>query len=109
MFMKCPGLSWGGRSESIRDCIRLGWDTVKLQQRISCRNYEAIENILSKGIPVIFATARPPRMVKLLLPSSLYDRSFKIFYNGALIIDHRNVMIAHYTIVERMSTLAEKL
>ena len=52
---------------------------------------------MSKGIPVIFATARPPRMVKLLLPSSLYDRSFKIFYNGALIIDHRNVMMAHHT------------
>ena len=89
--------------------LDLEWTLLNSNKKISCRNYEAIENILSKGIPVIFATARPPRMVKLLLPSSLYDRSFKIFYNGALIIDHRNVMIAHYTIVERMSTLAEKL
>lgn len=40
-------------------------------KEISCRNYQAIENILSKDIPVIFATARPPRTVKLLLPSSL--------------------------------------
>ncbi|MDN4603255.1 HAD family hydrolase [Paenibacillus sp. F6_3S_P_1C] len=54
-------------------------------KQISKRNYEAMMTCSKHGIRFIYATARPPRAVRLLLPEELlYSGSF-IYYNGAYI------------------------
>ncbi|WP_309118319.1 Cof-type HAD-IIB family hydrolase [Paenibacillus sp.] len=54
-------------------------------KNVSERNQKAIMNCYANGMKVIFATARPPRAVKALLPEELLSIGSFIFYNGALI------------------------
>ncbi|WP_158299291.1 HAD family hydrolase [Paenibacillus antri] len=54
-------------------------------KNVSERNKKAILNCYANGMKVIFATARPPRAVKALLPEELLSIGSFIFYNGAFI------------------------
>ncbi len=54
-------------------------------KQISKRNYEAVMTCSKQGIRLIYATARPPRAVRLLLPEELLHSGSFIYYNGAYI------------------------
>lgn len=54
-------------------------------KKVTKRNIDAVEQVMERDIPVIIATARPPRTVRKLLPNVLQERSSMIYYNGALI------------------------
>ncbi|MGC5771649.1 HAD family hydrolase [Paenibacillus pabuli] len=54
-------------------------------KQISKRNYEAVITCSKQGIRFIYATARPPRAVRLLLPEELLHSGSFIYYNGAYI------------------------
>lgn len=67
--------------------IVLDLDGTLLQsnKQISERNAKAVSRCYSLGLKVIFATARPPRTVKQLLPDELLQIGSFIYYNGAYI------------------------
>ncbi|MBD3919158.1 HAD hydrolase family protein [Paenibacillus sp. PR3] len=51
---------------------------------ISPRNYEAVKRCYDSGIPIIIATARPPRAANHFLKAfPLAD--YIVYYNGALV------------------------
>src|SRR5690242_7613019 len=52
-------------------------------KHISERNMNAIYNMLHQNVRINFATARPPRAVKLLLPEKLLLAGSFVYYNGA--------------------------
>ena len=54
-------------------------------KRISERNYKAIMACAERGVRFIFATARPPRAVRLFLQDELLGLGSFIYYNGAYI------------------------
>ncbi|RJE90290.1 HAD family hydrolase [Paenibacillus sp. 1011MAR3C5] len=54
-------------------------------KQISARNAKAVRDCHSLGIKVIYATARPPRTVKQLLPIELQQLGSFVYYNGAYI------------------------
>ncbi|MFC9708186.1 HAD family hydrolase [Paenibacillus sp. NPDC056933] len=54
-------------------------------KQISKRNYEAMMTCSKQGIRFIYATARPPRSVRLLLPEELLHSGSFIYYNGGYI------------------------
>lgn len=56
------------------------------KKQVSKRNYEAVLSCYRKDIRIIFATARPPRTVKVFLPNELLDIGAFVYYNGAQVI-----------------------
>ncbi|MEW9701385.1 Cof-type HAD-IIB family hydrolase [Paenibacillus sp. SI8] len=52
-------------------------------KHISERNMNAIDKMLHQNVRIIFATARPPRAVKSLLPENLLLAGSFVYYNGA--------------------------
>lgn len=52
-------------------------------KQVSARNRNAILQCHSRGIRIIFATARPPRTVASLLPEELLHIGSFVYYNGA--------------------------
>ncbi|CAG9614717.1 Putative phosphatase [Bacillus rhizoplanae] len=68
------------------------------QKEVSKRNLQAILECYRKGITVIFATARPPRSVKIFLPQELQEIAAIVYYNGALIVDNTSEYRQHYPI-----------
>lgn len=53
------------------------------RKEVSARNAKAVMDCHGKGIRIIFATARPPRTVRLLLPDDLLAAGSFLYYNGA--------------------------
>ncbi|XID94833.1 HAD family hydrolase [Paenibacillaceae bacterium WGS1546] len=68
------------------------------RKQVSARNQEAIRKCHASGIKIVYATARPPRAVAELLPTSLRQIGSMVFYNGALIRCIHTGIEAHETI-----------
>lgn len=68
------------------------------KKEVSDRSIKVILEAYSKGIVVIFATARPPRSVKDFLPQKLQDIAATVYYNGALVKDDTMEYRQHYPI-----------
>ncbi|WP_028551082.1 Cof-type HAD-IIB family hydrolase [Paenibacillus sp. UNC451MF] len=66
------------------------------RKKVSPRNLSAVLECYNRGIPIIIATARPPRSVKDLLPEQLRSIGVKIYYNGALVISEVLNLREHY-------------
>ncbi|MBD2848693.1 HAD family phosphatase [Paenibacillus sp. IB182496] len=73
------------------------------QKKISERNRKAIIDCYSKGMKIIYATARPPRTVKYLLPDELYQLGSFIYYNGAYVDCKFTETTLHFPIPENIS------
>ena len=56
-------------------------------KKISERNLKSIEKLNKNRIPIIIATARPPRTVRYLLPEEIQSSAIMVYYNGAMIKD----------------------
>lgn len=55
-------------------------------KEVSPRNLAAVMSCYQKGIKIIIATARPPRIVNRFIPDPLLKVASFIYYNGAQII-----------------------
>jgi len=73
------------------------------QKKISERNRKAITGCFSNGIKIIYATARPPRTVKYLLPDELYQLGSFIYYNGAYVDCKFTQTTLHFPIPDYIS------
>lgn len=60
---------------------------------ISPRTMRVLDECLEAGVRIVIATARPPRMLPLLLPPSLQDSPF-VCYNGAEVYDAGERVVA---------------
>lgn len=82
------------------DAVVLDLDGTLLNsdKKVSKRNLDVIIEIHKLGIPIIIATARPPRAVKEFLPKELHEIAIIVFYNGALIINNSLQLNEHYSI-----------
>ncbi|CAG7629046.1 HAD family hydrolase [Paenibacillus allorhizosphaerae] len=67
-------------------------------KKVSPRNLEAVLHCRERGIPVIVATARPPRTLANMLPESLQQLDAMIYYNGAMVVSENLGVRAHYPI-----------
>ncbi|MBP3963876.1 HAD family hydrolase [Paenibacillus lignilyticus] len=65
-------------------------------KEVSPRNLRAVRQCRERNIPVIIATARPPRAIMQLLPAELLDLGIMIYYNGALVVSERLEMHEHF-------------
>lgn len=65
---------------------------------VSKRNLEAVLKCVANGMKIIIATARPPRSVRMLLPTEVLDNSSFVYYNGALIEDMGTGFEKHFSI-----------
>lgn len=68
------------------------------KKEVSERSIKVILEAYNKGFFIIFATARPPRSVKDLLPQKLQDIAAAVYYNGALVNDDTMAYRQHYPI-----------
>ena len=73
-------------------------------KRVSNRNIAAIKRLEKAGIPVIIATARPPRTVKNLLPEEIKLSAVMIYYNGAMIVSEKLKIKHHFSIESSVSS-----
>lgn len=73
-------------------------------KKISERNLKAIEKLNRNQIPVIIATARPPRTVRYLLPEEIQSSAIMIYYNGAMIVSEQLSINQHFTIDSILSS-----
>ncbi|MFC4812503.1 HAD family hydrolase [Paenibacillus sp. GCM10023250] len=76
-------------------------------RQVSERNANALLACKRRGMRIIFATGRPPRSVRNLLPPELLDGAAFVYYNGALVVDEAAGLWLH-TPIER-ETAAEIL
>ncbi|WP_342551371.1 HAD family hydrolase [Paenibacillus sp. FSL R7-0652] len=65
--------------------VDLDGTLLKANKEVSERSIKAILNCASRGLKFIFATARPPRAVKVFLPKPLLKLGSFVYYNGAYI------------------------
>ncbi|MGD8190501.1 HAD family hydrolase [Brevibacillus ginsengisoli] len=68
------------------------------KKEVTPRNMEAVMNCYEKGVPIIIATARPPRSVKQLVPEELLKLGVIVYYNGALIVNEEQQIREHFPI-----------
>ncbi len=73
-------------------------------KKISNRNMESIELLFNSKIPVIIATARPPRAVKSLLPEEIQSQAIMVYYNGAMIVSEKLGINHHFSIDSKISS-----
>ncbi|MEI5906883.1 Cof-type HAD-IIB family hydrolase [Bacillus spongiae] len=73
------------------------------KKEVTERNQNAILTAYRKGTTIIFATARPPRSVKWLLPEKLQTIAPSVYYNGALVIDRERDYYTHEPIDPSLS------
>ncbi|WP_088068794.1 Cof-type HAD-IIB family hydrolase [Gottfriedia luciferensis] len=87
------------------DAVVLDLDGTLLNsnKEVSKRNLEAIRSIHKAGIPIIIATARPPRTIKYLLPKEIQEIAIFVYYNGALIINSELQINEHYSIDSKLN------
>ncbi|QHW31766.1 HAD family hydrolase [Paenibacillus rhizovicinus] len=57
------------------------------EKQVSERNLKALLACRQQGMRVVIATGRPPRSVRMLLPSELLEDASFVYYNGALVVD----------------------
>ncbi|MEE6452795.1 Cof-type HAD-IIB family hydrolase [Gottfriedia acidiceleris] len=72
-------------------------------KEVSQRNFDALRFIHNAGIPIIIATARPPRTIKYLLPKEIQEIAIFVYYNGALIINDQLQINEHYCIDSKLN------
>lgn len=82
------------------DAVVLDLDGTLLNSNktVSNRNLNSLIKIHQAGIPIIIATARPPRSIKHLIPKEIQEMAINVYYNGALIIDNQLGINEHYFI-----------
>ncbi|QWU14837.1 Cof subfamily of IIB subfamily of haloacid dehalogenase superfamily/HAD-superfamily hydrolase, subfamily IIB [Paenibacillus sophorae] len=73
------------------------------EKKVTDRNLKAILACHQSGMQIIFATARPPRAVKQMLPQKLQDIGSFVFYNGAMVSCVQTNVNAHYSIPSSLS------
>lgn len=73
------------------------------RKRVSASNIEALVACRQRGMRIVFATARPARSVRRLLPEELLRIGTVIAYNGAYVCDERNRTIARTLIPKPLS------
>lgn len=78
--------------------IDLDGTLLRSDKKISGRSLKAVEYLIKNQIPVIIATARPPRTVKYLLPEEIYSSAILIYYNGAMIVSEQLGINLHFAI-----------
>lgn len=66
-------------------------------KKVSKRNLNSIKKLKRAGIPIIIATARPPRSVKDLLPEEVQSSAIMVYYNGAMIVSERLNINHHFS------------
>lgn len=75
------------------------------EKKVSERCINVIKKLNKAGIPVIIATARPPRSVNVLLPEEIIQSSAAmVYYNGAMISSERLGINHHFPIESTLST-----
>ncbi|MDF2961793.1 MAG: hydrolase [Paenibacillus sp.] len=57
------------------------------KRKVSPRSLRAVLDCHDCGVPVVIATARPARSVRMLLPGELLELGCVIYYNGAHTVD----------------------
>lgn len=90
----------GGDKRMKVSAVVLDLDGTYLDSRkqVSERNLKAVLACHEQGIPILIATARPPRSVQDLLPEPIRNIGIIIYYNGALIINEALNLREHYPI-----------
>ncbi|MNB82223.1 putative phosphatase YwpJ [compost metagenome] len=73
------------------------------EKTVSARSFEAVRDCYMRGMKIIFATARPPRAVKALLPEEFIEWGSFIYYNGAY-TQCRHTGIDHHDPIEASLT-----
>ncbi|NHN33671.1 HAD family hydrolase [Paenibacillus agricola] len=74
-------------------------------KKVSRRNLDAVLRCAAIGLRIIVATARPPRSVRVLLPSELLDVCSFVYYNGAM-VEHIGTGFERHISIERPTTAA---
>ncbi len=87
------------------DAVVLDLDGTLLNsnKELSKRNFDALRYIHKAEIPIIIATARPPRTIKYLLPKEIQEIAIFVYYNGALIINNKLQINEHYSIDSKLN------
>ena len=85
--------------------IDLDGTLLSSNKKISRRSLKAIEILIKNHIPLIIASARPPRTVKYLLPEEIYSSAIKVYYNGAMIVSEQLGINLHFAIDSVISSL----
>ncbi|MBP0723731.1 HAD family hydrolase [Bacillus sp. RG28] len=87
------------------DAIVLDLDGTLLNsnKEVSTRNLKSIVELHKLGIPIIIATARPPRAIKEFLPQELQEIAIFVYYNGALIMNQLLQLNEHYSIDSKIN------
>lgn len=73
-------------------------------KKVSIRNKKSIELLFKYQIPVIIATARPPRAVRYLLPEKIQSQAIMVYYNGAMIVSEQLGLNKHFSIDSNLSS-----
>ncbi len=73
-------------------------------KELSNRNKKSIEHLFKSQIPVIIATARPPRAVKHLLPPEVHSQAIMVYYNGAMIVSEQLGINRHFSIDSKFAS-----
>lgn len=73
-------------------------------KKVSDRNQKSIDLLMTSGIPVIIATARPPRAVQFLLPREIQSQAIMVYYNGAMIVSEQLGLNQHFSIDSKLSS-----
>lgn len=72
-------------------------------KKVSERNLRAVRAINIRRIPIIIATARPPRSVKQMLPEEIQSSAIMVYYNGAMIVSKSLKIHDHFPIDSKIS------
>lgn len=73
-------------------------------KKVSERNLKSIKKLIKSQIPVIIATARPPRTIKYLLPEEIKSSVIMVYYNGAMIVSEQIGINQHFPIDSNLSS-----
>ncbi|OEH94183.1 Cof-type HAD-IIB family hydrolase [Bacillus solimangrovi] len=73
-------------------------------KQVSERNMSELNRMIESGMPIIIATARPPRAVKRFLPDEILASSIMVYYNGAMIVNEHLKLNEHYSISSQLSS-----
>lgn len=72
-------------------------------KKVSERNLRSLKEVIKRDIPMIIATARPPRSVKQMLPESIQSSAIMAYYNGAMIVSKSLNIHYHFSIDSKIS------
>lgn len=66
------------------------------EKKVSQRNMLALNRLIENGVPIIIATARPPRSVRKFLPELMQACVATVCYNGAMIVSRSRNLCRHF-------------